>query len=96
MKRQGDLLIVKVSDIPARAIVNPHRVLAEGEKTGHRHELSAGTVYQSRNRLFFQVPEGPEVTLLHPEHEKITFTPGIYRVIRQREYQPGGWKYAAD
>ena len=100
MKRQGDLLIIKVNNIPAGASKRDTRVLAEGEATGHMHELDLGEVYEKEGVLYFKVPEGKPATLNHQEHKAVTFEPGEYKVIRQREYMPGAWnedwRYVAD
>lgn len=96
MKRQGDLLIVKVKGIPEDAIKVKSRVLAEGEATGHMHELDLGEVYEKDGVLYFKVPEGEAATLNHQEHGAMTFETGEYKVIKQREYEPNGWRYVAD
>ena len=96
MKRQGDLLIVKVIKVPEGAVKAKSRVLAEGEATGHLHELDTGEVYEKGGILYFKVEEGVKATLKHPEHKAVTFEPGDYRVVRQREYEPQGWRYVAD
>jgi hypothetical protein len=96
MKRQGDLLIVKIKKIPEDAVKAKNRVLAEGEATGHLHELDKGEVYEKGGVLYFSVDEGIEATLKHPEHKAVTFEPGEYKVIKQREYEPQGWRYVAD
>jgi hypothetical protein len=96
MKRQGDLLIVKVKRIPKDVVKKTGRVLAEGEATGHFHKLDRGDVYEKEGVLYFRVQEGTETHLDHPEHGKMTFVPGKYKVIRQREYTPLGWRNVAD
>lgn len=92
MKRQGDLLIVKVDKIPQDALPKNNRVLAEGEATGHMHELDSGEVYEKEGTMYFHVPAGKTTNLNHPEHKTMTFTPGEYKVVRQREYVPGDWR----
>ena len=92
MKRQGDLLIVKVKGIPDGAVKQKNRVLAEGEITGHMHELDSGEVYEKGGILYFRVAENQRSTLKHQEHGPLTFEPGTYKVIRQREYEPDNWK----
>ena len=92
MKRQGDLLIVKVKGIPLDAVKKKNRVLAEGEITGHMHELDSGEVYEKSGTLYFKVAENQTSTLKHEEHGALTFEPGTYKVIRQREYEPTSWK----
>lgn len=94
--RQGDLLIVKVHALPADCIKRSHRVLAEGELTGHKHELDLGQVYEREGTIFFHVPQELNAILRHDEHGPITLMPGFYRVIRQREYDRSGWRSIAD
>ena len=96
MKRQGDLLIVKVKGIPDDAVKVKSRVLAEGEATGHMHELDLGEVYEKDGVLYFTVPGGATATLNHQEHGAMTFETGEYKVIRQREYEPRSFRYVAD
>lgn len=91
MVRQGDLLIVGVDRIPEKAVRQRHLVLAEGEATGHTHELDAGELYEKDGTLYFRVPEGGKATLNHPEHGPLVFIEGDYKVIRQREYSPKDW-----
>ena len=96
MKRQGDILIIKINSIPGDAIKQKSRILAEGEATGHMHELDSGEVYEKNGTLYFKVEDNNTTTLNHPEHKAVTFEPGTYKVIRQREYEPQGWRYVAD
>ncbi len=96
MKRHGDLLIVKVDELPEGACAYPSRVLAEGEATGHKHELDRGDVYEQDGTLYFKVDDGHVSTLSHQEHHALSFETGIYKVIRQREYTPDGWRNVAD
>ena len=96
MKRQGDLLIVAVLGIPDGSHPKEDRILAEGERSGHLHELTGGQVYEKKGTLYFKVDRGMEIDLTHPEHDTLTFVPGTYKVIRQREYLPEGWRYVAD
>ncbi len=96
MKRQGDLLIVKINKIPEDAKKKKSKVLAEGEVTGHLHELDSGEVYEKDGILYFKVLEGNSTRLIHQEHKAINFDPGEYKVIRQREYEPRGWRRVRD
>ena len=94
MKRQGDILIVMVDAIPQGAAKKTTRVLAEGEATGHAHKLDAGDVYEKYGVLYFKADE--VVRLNHEEHGQLSFEPGVYRVIQQREYEPEGWRNVED
>ena len=68
--------------------------MAEGEATGHKHTLTKGEVYEKDGVLYFKADE--TISLEHPEHKTLNFKPGIYKVIRQREYEPKGWRYVRD
>ncbi len=96
MKRHGDLLIVKVKVMPEGAVPHASRILAEGEATGHKHELDSGDVYEKDGVLYFKVNMGKISTLSHQEHHALTFEAGIYKVVQQREYVPDGWRNVAD
>lgn len=94
MVRQGDVALIAVNEVPAGAetLLRDARsrvVLAYGESTGHAHALheSGVTLYRAANSdVFLQVAQ--PATLRHEEHEPIKVPPGIYRVVRQREYSP--------
>jgi hypothetical protein len=98
MKRQGDILLVPVENLPDGLTEVPREngkiVLAEGEVTGHLHAIDspeamfmAEDLEQIEGR--FLVIEA-EVALKHPEHDTITLDPGLYEVRRQREYTAAG------
>ncbi|HEY9774599.1 MAG TPA: hypothetical protein V6C81_12420 [Planktothrix sp.] len=89
--RQGDVLLVKVDSLPKGATKEQNDesvVLAYGETTGHAHRLKAETVtmYAWKEDKLIEVTEPTDLT--HEEHSPINLTPGIYRVVRQREYTP--------
>ncbi len=81
-------------------------VLAEGEVTGHSHTILAGKgiqAYSYPDTTTNTVDAGTlllmaevEVLLRHQEHDTITVAPGIYQVIRQREYTPEAIRNVAD
>jgi hypothetical protein len=99
MFRQGDVLLVPVprERLPEHARPLPRDargrlVLALGEATGHAHAVAApdadllaeaGWV----NERFLRIVT--EALLTHEEHAAIALPPGLYRVVRQREYEPG-------
>ncbi len=99
--RQGDVLLIKSKSVPRgakRCATKASRfVLAEGEATGHAHtvcEVDGSLFIDDQNRLFLKTEAGCE--LLHQEHGAIAVDPGIYQVIRQREYEPEGIRNVAD
>lgn len=96
MFRQGDVLIVPASEIPAAAVPvkRVHRavVLAEGEVTGHAHRIIAEGAelfeIEGLEDRFLRVLTEGGVDLVHEEHGIITLPVGDYVVRRQREYTP--------
>ena len=95
--RQGDVLLVPVSDAPKNTKPVPRDagrvILAYGEVTGHCHaivdehaemvEVVSNVVAQE---LYLMVYGDEVATLTHDEHAALTIDPGTYRVVYQREY----------
>lgn len=99
MYRQGDVAVVRVSDMPQGAIQrereNGRVVLAHGEVTGHAHVVTGpAELFDADRQTFLRVGEGAEIR--HEEHSTIPLPAGVYQVIRQREYQPAGIVDVAD
>jgi hypothetical protein len=95
--RQGDVLLIAVDAIPARAVPvardQGEVVLAYGEVTGHRHAIAEPHAElltlpdEEIERRFLRIV-GEQAQLTHEEHDSITLPPGSYQVVRQREYVP--------
>ena len=64
----------------------PHRVLAEGEATGHSHTAdSSATLWGSDSgSLVLEVPI--ETTVTHEEHKPVVLPNGEYDVVRVKEF----------
>jgi hypothetical protein len=94
--RQGDVLIIP-SDTAASGNKLPHLTLAEGEVTGHRHQISNGEaeLYERDGILYLKVLS-PTAILTHEEHAQVTIPQGNWEIRIQREYSPEGWRYVAD
>jgi hypothetical protein len=94
--RQGDILL-----IPSKGLVPgtklPHLTLAEGEVTGHRHQISGGDaeLFEKDGRLYLKV-FSPTAILIHEEHAEVTIPKGNWEIRIQREYSPEGWRYVTD
>jgi len=84
--RHGDLLIIEVENIPESAKKVKHKILSEGEVTGHAHRLTgkASVFEDTDGTLYFNAVA--DATVTHEEHGTIPLAPGIHKVIRQREY----------
>ena len=105
--RQGDVLLTKLSSkgsslggynqVPRD---NSRIVLAHGEATGHAHAITEqnATLYQrgrDENDRILRV-EGNVVYLRHEEHTKHEIPPGLYTVVRQREWSLERQRYVED
>ena len=96
--RQGDVLLVKV-DSQDLVLDNEHLspVLAEGEVTGHKHEIINGTVHNRRwSSTDKYVKSNGSTVLVHPEHGHIKIKEGIWEVRIQREYDELENRFVAD
>lgn len=88
--RQGDIYIEGVRCVPPGAIEKRDVILAEGEVTGHCHrvrDLRSAVVFEFGNELFVDVT-ADRAEIVHEEHGTIELYRGVYRVWRQREYDP--------
>jgi len=111
MYAQGDLLIERVADLePSGTVLSPDAtgaiVLAEGERTGHRHAIFERVTMFRDDALARDVPGGLYVghvkvesgpaTIRHQEHAPVALGAGTYRVRRQRELEPKDAVIVAD
>ena len=92
MFRQGDVLLVPVAEMPRGRPIEPEGgrlLLARGEATGHHHSVAVddGELVDTAEGVFLRIMA--PTPLEHQEHAAITLQPGVYRVLRQREYVPG-------
>jgi hypothetical protein len=85
--RQGDVLFVRVNELPDGAQTQARRneriVIAEGEATGHTHVIETDGAVQYRHPALKQqwiVVKSAPVTVIHEEHQPVTLTPGIWMV----------------
>jgi hypothetical protein len=95
-QRQGDLLFVRHDTRPeAKLTARTGSVIVTGEATGHAHRLEAGTILEAPDgALYLDITQTSEV--VHEEHGPLTLEPGLWLVVRQREYQPEAIRMVAD
>ncbi len=102
--RQGDVLLIPVDKVKGNRL--SHLILARGEATGHKHQITAGEaiMYENVGVLYLKVVSHT-ATLTHEEHRLIQIPQGSWLVRIQREYDPHsedsdynptGWRYVAD
>lgn len=85
--RQGDVYIILNTGKPDEAQLRQDHILALGENTGHKHEITVGTVYGDLfGKQWIVVDEPTE--LIHDEHDTLTIPVGVHEVRIQREYTP--------
>ena len=86
--RHGDLLIRKVSSIPKTAILTSTNIIAEGEITGHNHQIvGSHQVFETLDKqLYFQAED--HVLIKHPDHNTLDIPAGQYIIEHQRRYNP--------
>lgn len=88
--RQGDIYIESVRCIPAGAVQRQSTVLVDGEMTGHRHRIRdyrSANIFEAHGDIFVDVVTDL-AEIVHEEHDTIELNRGVYRVWRQREYDP--------
>jgi hypothetical protein len=110
MAAQGDFLIVRVNDIPDNLVplesTNGKIVVAHSE-TGHNHVMVADKVEAYRDQnvsdadlyemfLLVREPTVIEHQRSYDTHEELLVSEGNYKILRQREYTPEGFRRAAD
>jgi hypothetical protein len=95
MHRQGDVLFVKVADLPPKLLKRKSNVLVEGEATGHAHRCTSGQIWQTREGLLYLRAVAGSL-IVHEEHAPIELEPGYWQVIRQREYAPSAIRWVRD
>ena len=102
---QGDVMFVRVSEIPADAVRTPtpgDRVVVAHSETGHDHEVHAAGLgyYVSKDPLvcYLRLEGVGDATHLRSwdTHETLRLTPGTWMVRGQREYTPEGYRRVED
>lgn len=90
MYRQGDLLFIKVDNLPNGLLLKNDKHILNSSVTGHNHSILKGKVYINENptwneqgNFYLELLEDDE--LVHQEHKTIELPEGIYEVRRQRE-----------
>ena len=86
--RQGDLLFVQQDTRPETSLTaRQGNVIVAGEATGHTHRLQAGTILEAPDgALYLDITQTTQV--VHEEHGLCMLDPGLWLVVRQREYSP--------
>jgi hypothetical protein len=89
LHRQGDVLIVSADKLPDGA-VKKSSIVAEGEVTGHHHQMLEGaTVYDVGGAQYVDV-ESEAARLVHDTHGPHEIEKGTHEVIIQHQLDLAG------
>ncbi len=93
---QGDVLLISIERLPIKTELKKDRIIALGESSGHRHEVSSGcdVLVDDIGTMYVQAKTARE-RIRHllgketptGEHDDITLPEGLYRVELQREWR---------
>jgi hypothetical protein len=86
--RQGDLLFLWQETRPSVDLnIQQGDIIVAGEATCHAHRLQSGTILEAPDEtLSIDITQTTQVERV--EHGPITLDPGLWLVVRQREYNP--------
>lgn len=88
--RQGDLRIEAVEKIPKDAKKIDSFVIAEGETTGHKHQVrpvkGQVTIFETPQVKYVEVEKGGMAELIHEEHGTINLPEGVHEIKIQKQY----------
>ena len=83
--QQGDVICQRVEKLPEGAVMRDLSfrgyVLAEGEKTGHRHTTAPNPdveMYEWDGKMYLKTKSS--CTITHEEHQPLTLDPGIWEI----------------
>lgn len=104
---QGDVMFTRVDKLPeglTKLKPKDRRFVVAHSETGHHHafaeDADVEVLEDPENELvaYLQVksPSNLEHHRSFDTHETVQFIPGIYRVNRQREYIPKGYRRVSD
>jgi hypothetical protein len=95
--RHGDVILKAIKAIPKEAGPMNGKTLAEGEVTGHSHQIAEGVAHLFRYDDKTYVRVVSEYALLrHQEHKEIKLPQGDYEYWIQQEWKENGWAKVID
>lgn len=101
---QGDVMFMRVDALPSGLrSESKNRVIVAHSETGHHHvcESPGAELFSDPNDPFtcyLQLAEQADVKHLRPydTHETISLPAGAWKIRRQREYTPKGYRMVQD
>lgn len=100
MAAQGDVMFVRVEAVPKGAVLEKTNVVAHSE-TGHHHVVEGRLVKLYRaDPMTCYLSLGAPAEVVHKRpfdtHETLGLGKGVWKVRRQREWAPEGWRRVED
>ncbi len=94
-RRQGDVYLARIKELPGGAKSIKNHVLARGEVTGHDHLVIDGEVFMDETGKLYVVAVDGKTKLRHQdqggnvaEHLPIDIEDGIYELHLERNFSP--------
>lgn len=89
--QQGDTLFCRTDKLPEGCVRRKSRTIALGEKTGHHHTFDEGMAVMDApdGRVFVVNESDAQKTLIHQEHHKTVFAPGVpyeFGTVREKDW----------
>lgn len=79
----------------APTLQKDERIVERGEVTGHAHRLEGmAEIWTQWGQMYVKAEKGAR--LVHEEHAAIDLEPGLYQVVRQREFDGENERYVRD
>lgn len=105
---QGDVAFTRVDELPEGLVeskTEDGKLIVAHSETGHNHAFD-----DNDNVTVLEDPSDPLISYIqvskeaadlvhyrsYDTHETVRFEPGIYKVNRQREHTPEGWRKVSD
>lgn len=104
---QGDVCFIRIGVLPegATETKTARDIIVTHSETGHHHMIHDGEarLFKTAERdplvCYLQV-DGAYADVVHHRpwdtHETVRLPAGAYKVVRQREYTPEGWRRVED
>lgn len=87
MIRQGDVLLVRLSALPADAQRRPEALAVISGENGHRHVVSGARLFEDlTGRAFAVVNPGATAVLDHDEHPRVVIPEGVWEIRTPRVF----------
>jgi hypothetical protein len=98
--RQGDVGFIPIPQTDlTQAVRRESLVIAEGEVTGHKHQVldvEGAELYDLGERMVLRVTAETGISIVHEEHAPVQVPAGDYEIRIAQEYTPTEIRNVAD